>query len=151
MKCTLPCKTCASGQPTSCNTCYSNINIDNRIFYANNNCFSSCPNTTIVSSSACIPCDSGCTTCQTVITNCTSCATGKYLNIITNPSSGTCVTSCPSGSFNNDDTNPKKCTSCTSPCATCSNSSDCLSCITGYLIGTNCVNSCPTTGFYVQN
>ncbi len=151
LACTLPCKSCNSATPTVCTACYSSTSITTRVFLADNNCFEACPNTTIAAGNACTACTSPCATCTGSLTNCTSCPAGQFLNLVTNPNAGTCGTTCPSGSWPNAALDPDRCVACSAPCSTCSSATACLSCATGFLLGTTCVTACPTTGLYIQD
>ncbi len=45
LTCNLPCKTCDSGSPTSCTSCYDNNQITDKIIFDSNSksCYSTCP------------------------------------------------------------------------------------------------------------
>jgi hypothetical protein len=132
--CTSNCTTCSS-IPSNCTACTAPW-----VFY-NQQCISSCPNSTYKSGTLCLPCESPCNFCLTN-TTCITCLSNFYF------SNQTCLTSslCPNGTYAD---NPNlNCSSCTSPCLTCSVApNNCTACIPPKVYNNNyqCLSSCPIT------
>ncbi len=95
---------------------------------------------------SCKPCLSPCATCKTTASTCTSCIPGMFKNTMI---SGTitnieCVSACPADRFG--DSNTGECVKCdpNDKCQTCTNATECLSCITGaFLYNKKCFTACP--------
>ena len=104
LDCDFPCKTCHSGYPTSCITCFSD---NNEVFQFNNlnlfmlyndMCLDICPSHTYNNNSnTCNDCDAQCNECEARTDNCTAC----YDAGVSSPHtpgflhSNTCLLSCP--------------------------------------------------------
>lgn len=134
LSCNLPCKTCLSGILSKCNDCYHDISITIYIYLdtVNYNCTNSCPTSYYpnITNYLCTPCNIICLNCSFLPDNCTSCnllSANIYLKKISDTS--TCVSSCPTYYFPDISQNPVICTICISPCLTCNNASNCLTCI----------------------
>jgi hypothetical protein len=135
--CALPCMTCSSTNSSSCLSCYSTTQVTPSVYFhsSSKNCYTICPATTYNNnvSLVCSPCDSNCLTCLGSPTFCTKCiinSTFPFLSI-TN-STQTCIASCGSGFYGDKTLDPATCVACKSPCATCTASDVCLSCVPGY-------------------
>lgn len=130
LACSLPCKTCIIGNPSSCLSCYNDSSIvaDKILYYPNNSCLSQCGDQYYANSTddKCYSCINSCYNCINY-NQCTSCPTSSYLLI----ANYTCFQNvCPIGYFIYYQT----CKLCTSSlnCQSCSNSVSCDSCISGY-------------------
>ena len=131
--CTSNCSTCANSTST-CLTCVGMTDLYGQ------SCVASCPSQTYLINGKCLPCDSSCDQCSGSPTSCTSCPASYYLF------DTTCVSACPNNTYYNIDMQTAEitCLLCTFPCATCSYSSLCTTCIDGfYLYDNACESSCP--------
>ena len=90
----------------------------------------------------CAPCSTPCSTCELAADHCTSCLNSLILH------DSACVASCPSVFYFNSSS---KCSLCVSPCLTCLDESQCLSCLPGYKYSsvTNvCSSTCSISTFF---
>lgn len=148
--CTLPCMGCTNN-PNNCTSCYTDTTITPNIFLdsLNNNCVQSCPNGYFKNfiQFTCDQCDSTCLTCIGSSSNCSSCSsTSSTPYLYNNSNAFSCEAGCPSTHY--ADNISFTCKLCNSPCATCLNSSACLSCVpnVGYkywVTNHTCLFSCP--------
>ncbi|XP_053558467.1 proprotein convertase subtilisin/kexin type 5 isoform X2 [Bombina bombina] len=81
------------------------------------------------------PCDKSCKTCNGSATACTSCQSGTFLM------EESCIYTCPKGTFSNE--KDHRCEKCTSGCEQCTETDECLRCLSGYLHDGICHNKCP--------
>ena len=90
-----------------------------------------------------MPCVSPCLTCVSEAT-CTSCSIGFYHE-------WQCLGFCPDGTYPSYQNNT--CSPCNSKCIKCTSSPNiCSSCVDGYyLLGTECVDSCPEGVYYAES
>lgn len=160
------CYTCIAGTATSCTSCAKQTYLYTSI--AGSECLLSCPDgwypDGIINEcircyqySAATPTENTCLQCNgPSFNNCTACATGTFLDSLTNK----CVNICPDGYWGNTASNT--CDLCyfappASPdpeqnCKTCigGNSNDCVTCNFGnylFLSNTTCLTSCPDGWF----
>lgn len=146
----MPCRTCNSGNTSSCLSCYTDTSISTFIYLYEtvNNCYDICPTGTYTNTAVkkCLACDTICNTCLGSSTNCTSCVSGStYPYLFINSSLGTCRTSCPSTYYPDLASSPIQCVLCVTPCMTCTTVSQCTSCLDGYYYNVNvCQNPCPS-------
>ena len=141
--CGLGCATCTNS--TTCTTCDSGFNNSSGTCTcpsgqvpvessANDSC-QACRSDQFINGEACADCGANCLTCGNAFNTCDSCAaTFEVSNgqcvcpTGTVESNGACI-SCPSGTF----LNGTSCSACDSKCATCDNSTTCLTCGQNYL------------------
>ena len=150
IECTLPCKSCPSGDPTTCTSCYSNTAVTTLIYYDStlNTCSDTCvdgkyENTITL---LCTDCDDNCLTCDGSATFCLTCDSTSTFHIlhISSNTTQTCVNACPSGMYPEAALDPLQCTDCVSPCVTCDDVDTCNSCVSGtFLYNNSCLNDCP--------
>lgn len=131
----LPCSrygNCLNCTSAGCVACDEGLTIINKI------CLPACFNgsTSLANSSFCntFHCTSPCSTCYgNSSTQCLSCVSGYVFQ-------GECLSSCSNGLYSTG----SRCEKCTYGCATCTNSTYCLSCIVGFFMSSNlCVRLCP--------
>lgn len=148
--CTMPCRTCSASNSSSCVTCYTDTSITTSIYLysTTTQCYSTCPSYTYPDSSIykCVDCNSICLTCTGTSTNCTSCLSNStYPYLFINSSVGTCRSQCPTYYYPDTSQNPIICVLCLSPCSTCTSSSQCTSCLSGwYFYNNTCSTNCPS-------
>ena len=136
--CTLPCRTCPTLEPNTCNDCYTNTTlVSNRIYLNGTRCVSFCENGYFVNNvtNICDKCTSTCFTCSN-FTYCLSC-TGVLLFY-----DNSCLVACPSGYYGFN----SKCILCPTVlfCSTCLDNLQCSSCKSGYyLYNFQCSTTCP--------
>ena len=148
--CTLPCYTCNASTPTVCLSCYPTTTFTNSIYFYNNQCYETCPNTLYPNTATltCDPCDANCLWCNNSPTNCTECHSSANESIL-NTTANTCVATCADGYYPESTTSlttaTPVCALCVDPCATCTSSTTCLSCANSSLflhLG-SCITTCP--------
>lgn len=153
--CTLPCRTCALTNTSSCLTCYTNTLISTSVyFYASHStCYTSCPSGTYANAYTCLDCSLTCQTCIGTATNCTSCwANSTYPYLYMSGSTGSCRTLCPIYFYPDTSSSPVTCVPCVGRCSTCLNSTQCLSCVSPYYFyNSSCVTSCPSGTMIANN
>lgn len=145
--CTLPCRTCDSGNLTRCLSCYSDplLVASQTLFQSNNyTCVGLCSDQEYLNSTdqVCYSCSaSACSNCVNNSLTCTSCPALQYLLALTH----NCYSLCPMGYFPSTPT--MTCSGCTLSlnCFTCSNELNCTSCASPlyYYVG-QCVANCST-------
>lgn len=92
--CNFPCKQCENASRSNCLSCYSNLNLTNKIYLHNKQCLAICPSGYIedFNNKICQACSLPCLTCSASITNCTSCNTTSIYKYLNKTSTGnTCV------------------------------------------------------------
>ena len=132
--------------PAGCTSCTSSsqcLQCNSTYFKQDSTCVASCPSIgyyTNYTGGYCNPCNEACTACNgNSIANCTVCK-GSNVVLVDNFGVGSCVATCPAGYFQS----ATMCNNCPSTCASCTNSTTCHSCISGYfLLGSySCATSC---------
>jgi len=125
---------------TSCNGCITtstNCIACNSSHYrkvGSNECTSTCPSGYYGDSSTnlCTLCPPGCKTCN--ITACTECQVSAGVSYYLDSTTNRCVPQCPSTYYPASGSTPA-CTACSGNCATCTDASTCLTCVTGKYLG----------------
>lgn len=160
LPCHSSCATCnQDNSNVNCTSCMTSGYVINGISYGN--CVSACgPQTALETTynTFCQPCDSTCFNCSLPNNSsmCTSCPTSTPSEVINGTTTGQCLSACPSNKIISADT--IHCLPCDATCASCnqySSSTNCTSCVSGYVNGTtygNCVTSCgPQTALETTN
>ncbi|OMJ94256.1 hypothetical protein SteCoe_2595 [Stentor coeruleus] len=145
------CTTCITTSST-CTSCP----IDKYLY--NQTCTTKCPDGYYPKDTECALCGPNCKTCKDY-NFCLTCNDTKlYIdasvgtcnttcNVTTYTQGQSCVSSCSLSYFPVE--NPKFCQNCPIGCVNCTSLSVCQTCTTGYyVLGTTCVDTCPSNNFY---
>jgi proprotein convertase subtilisin/kexin type 5 len=133
--CQAPCVTCTS--QAACLSCNSTTSL------YQTSCLTNCPSGFTSIAQVCVSCLTPCQTCSTSQTTCTSCLSSISPSVFLTGSACVIAANCPLNTYPNSTNN--QCTACVPPCLSCTTSSSCISCISGYnLAGNTCTSSCLT-------
>lgn len=137
LRCVSPCSSCTSS--TQCLSCSIG-------YLEGTSCISSCSKGTFgdLTTQKCLPCNTSCESCISS-NECTSCKTNYCLQL------SSCILAsqgCLDSYY--PMTTPDSvcvCTPCSYPCKFCLSQTQCLSCVSGYLSGSSCIPSCPSSHY----
>ena len=139
-ECTFPCKTCLSGNPNFCTSCFEDTKLP---FLQEGTCVSSCSSGNYLDKFTCLECDPTCLTCKGSAKTCTSCGIIPFIHL---RDSKECVEDCGDGYIN--DSMNHECLPCREGCSSCSKSiNNCTSCDpnskTPFFFDFDCKEACP--------